>query len=141
MQPDFDTSAVLSYAESRGFRPTVEACLELHLLTLVPETSDTVPEQQHAMQFLNLCLDNLRVDLAFEFSERAKFSLLTFPFAWTLGKRLYCPVMGRHLVSRSKPSYEQYCQNPLPAFMQFMYYLTRPISAIRHRFSGLSSRK
>lgn len=139
--PDFEKSVVLAYADERGLRPTVEACLEFHQLTLEPETWSQIEPQHHGKQMLDLCLDNLMGDLAFEYAQRAKFGMLAIPFDWMLAKRLYWPVMARHLASRLKPNYTQFAQYPLPAGLQFLYYFTRPLGAVRRRLGGSDNRK
>lgn len=134
--PSYDRAVALAYADAHGLGPTVEACLDFCELSARPNDWDTEPATTTGKQMLDLCISNLGGDLELEYSLRSRYGFLGLPFDWMVSSGLRWKIIWRHIMIRLKPNYAQYSAWPLPEGLQWLYYLTRPMSGLKRRLVG-----
>ncbi|MGY6629512.1 MAG: nucleotidyltransferase family protein [Wenzhouxiangella sp.] len=130
--PDFDQKQALCFAENCGVRSTVEACLELHR-----EWHSGRPARSRlGMQARDL-FDSIRMHVAagpgIEFKLRESRPLPDFSFEWQASKKYKARARWQMLFSGLQPNFKDYEAFPLPEYLQWVYFLTRPFSGLRRR--------
>lgn len=132
--PDFNREACLIEANAHGLRRCVEASLELLEFCSDPENWDRIDGDTRAGILLEACLENLPSGRATELRIR-KRGVGPGP-DWRVPEGREREFWIRELLFQVSPKITQYTELPLPAGLQWLYYFTRPVYALRHALRG-----
>lgn len=135
----FDLPQVRATAESVGMLPTVDACLGLHRLAASgkwPATPGRDTSEHALLEGAVACITGGR---AREDELRSTRLSSDRAFAWQMSPLQRFSYRVRALLRKCRPTYSDYRAWPLPALLQPLYYLTRPVRALAapvHRGPG-----
>jgi len=128
----FDRDRCLREARTHGLERCVEASLGLLDLCADPMRWDRIKVRGHAEILLEACIENLQGNHETEISLRKRGVGPGPDWRAPVGRELQFR-LKEHLFQAS-PKITQYTEWPLPEQLQWLYYFTRPIYAVRHKF-------
>lgn len=129
--PSFDLNRAMTLATAIGLRSAVEGAIEFNALSKVIDGAEIAEcGTGKGKDLLRLCLENLNGDLEVELAIRAKHNLSDLPTNWLIDRKRKFSSMIHRTIFRLRPSYYQYEALPLPEYLQWLYYPTKPIFAL-----------
>ncbi|MFY2762997.1 nucleotidyltransferase family protein [Arenimonas sp. MALMAid1274] len=126
----FDLAQVRATAESMGMLATVDACLDLHRLAASGHWSPEPAPDSAEQALLAGALACLMGGRAREDELRATRLSSDRAFAWQMPTLQRWAYRARSLLRKARPTFSDYLAWPLPAPLQPLYYLTRPVRAL-----------
>lgn len=137
--PSFDKNEARSLAGRIGMLPLLDACLAMNEILADPFSSEPVAGIPHgAKDLVALSYANLEGGLRLEKSLSDLHAAGGLPVGGLLDARTERRLRVASIRQRIKPDFVQYYNLPLPRYLQWFYYLSRPFRAIRRRLLGES---
>lgn len=131
----FERDATLARATELGLHATVEACLELHQIATSGAASTLAKGDSRGAALTAICLKNLSGDLELEYDLRKGEELIGLPFKWMVSQDVRKRARTLTRLSRILPDYDEYEAWPLPRGLQWIYYISKPLSILKRRMS------
>ncbi|MBA2780240.1 nucleotidyltransferase domain-containing protein [Billgrantia kenyensis] len=132
--PDFDIKAVRACAKRRGLEATLQASLAFYRACTEPTSWQAKGLDRRANDLLASCLRTVQGGKAAELELREQNITADFAFAWQARPMQRIRNRANRLIRPLRPSYSDYHDRPLPQAWQWLYWLTRPLRALRQRF-------
>ncbi|NBB78325.1 MAG: hypothetical protein GVY36_02605 [Verrucomicrobia bacterium] len=137
--PEFDEDRVLDTSREAGVESTVRACLELYWECVRPNFRRS-RLSEHARDLYDVLFIHIEKGPDAEFTLRKGRSFPDFSFEWQASNDYKRRVRRKGKLSFLTPTFRDYQALPLPRSLHWLYYLTRPFSAVfRRGASGGSS--
>jgi hypothetical protein len=133
----FSREKTRALAKDLGMLPLLDACLELNAAFASPKAlEDLSATPRGAAELIELSVANLEGDLDLEKSLSNPHGPGGLPMPDLFDRRTKARLWLKSIDERIRPDFVQYYNYPLPRSLQWIYYISRPVRAVRRRLLG-----